>query len=66
MNFDLHAMMCTRLNINFISAVCLNREEVVAALNVAIDNREEGLLLKKPTSTYQPDKRKGIPPVQLP
>lgn len=35
------------------------KEEVVAALNVAIDNREEGLLLKKPTSTYQPDKRKG-------
>ena len=32
----------------------------MAALNIAIDNREEGLVLKKPTATYQPDKRKGI------
>ena len=35
------------------------REEVVAALNEAIDRREEGLIIKAPASTYQPDKRKG-------
>jgi len=35
------------------------REEIVTALNTAIDNREEGLLIKKRDSTYQPDKRKG-------
>ena len=32
---------------------------MVAALNVAIDNREEGIILKRPAATYQPDKRKG-------
>jgi len=37
----------------------MHREEVVAALNEAIDSREEGLLIKHPQSTYQPDKRKG-------
>jgi len=36
-----------------------SREEVVASLNEAIDNREEGLIIKHPQSTYQPDKRKG-------
>ena len=35
------------------------REEVVAALNEAIDKREEGLIVKNPTSIYCPDKRKG-------
>ena len=35
------------------------REEVVTALNEAIDQREEGLLVKNPASTYCPDKRKG-------
>lgn len=35
------------------------RDELVAALNDAIDNREEGLLVKIPSSIYQPDKRKG-------
>lgn len=37
----------------------LLREEVVAALNEAIDRREEGLMIKQPASTYRPDKRKG-------
>jgi len=41
-----------------VSILC--REEVVASLNEAIDNREEGLIIKHPHSTYQPDKRKGI------
>ena len=36
-----------------------NREEVVAALNDAIDRREEGLIIKQPSSLYRPDKRKG-------
>ena len=31
----------------------------MTALNIAIDNRDEGLIIKKPNSTYQPDKRKG-------
>ena len=31
----------------------------MAALNEAIDNREEGLIVKNPTSIYCPDKRKG-------
>ena len=35
------------------------REEIVTSLNEAIDQREEGLLVKLPDSTYQPDKRKG-------
>ena len=35
------------------------REEVVAALNDAIDRREEGLIIKQPSSLYRPDKRKG-------
>ncbi|CAI8009872.1 DNA ligase 4 [Geodia barretti] len=35
------------------------KEEVVTALNEAIDQREEGLLVKNPASTYCPDKRKG-------
>ena len=35
------------------------REEVVTALNEAIDRREEGLLIKQPAATYRPDKRKG-------
>ena len=36
-----------------------SRDELVTSLNDAIDRREEGLLVKLPTSTYQPDKRKG-------
>ncbi|KAI6661708.1 DNA ligase 4-like [Oopsacas minuta] len=36
-----------------------SREELVTSLNDAIDRREEGLLVKLPNSTYQPDKRKG-------
>ena len=32
---------------------------MVAALNEAIDRREEGLIVKQPASTYCPDKRKG-------
>ena len=40
-------------------SVVFIREEVVAALNEAIDRREEGLLIKLPSSLYRPDKRKG-------
>ena len=32
---------------------------MVSALNEAIDRREEGLVLKMPSGTYKPDKRKG-------
>ena len=35
------------------------REDVVTALNNAIDRREEGIIVKLPSSTYRPDKRKG-------
>ncbi|XP_077869976.1 DNA ligase 4-like, partial [Saccoglossus kowalevskii] len=34
-------------------------EAVVKALNDAIDRREEGILVKNPSATYRPDKRKG-------
>lgn len=33
------------------------QKEVVDALNEAIDNREEGIVVKDPMSTYKPDKR---------
>lgn len=33
------------------------RKEVIDALNGAIDNREEGIMVKDPMSTYKPDKR---------
>ncbi|KAJ6659601.1 hypothetical protein lerEdw1_018570 [Lerista edwardsae] len=33
------------------------RKEVIDALNEAIDNREEGIVVKDPMSTYKPDKR---------
>lgn len=32
-------------------------QEVVKALNEAIDNREEGIMVKDPSSIYKPDKR---------
>eukprot|EP00731_Ephydatia_muelleri_P033438 Em0029g44a len=35
------------------------KEDLVAALNDAIDRREEGLMVKHPGATYRPDKRKG-------
>lgn len=35
-------------------------EDVVAAVNDAIDRREEGVVIKDPTSCYKPSKRKGI------
>ena len=37
----------------------VNRDDVIAALNDAIDKREEGLIVKQPGSLYRPDKRKG-------
>ena len=46
-----------------VCAVC--REDVVSALNEAIDRREEGLVVKSPSSTYKPDKRKGMSLVGL-
>ena len=42
-----------------LSILLLTREEVVTALNDAIDRREEGLIVKQPSSLYRPDKRKG-------
>ncbi|KAK8384182.1 hypothetical protein O3P69_009133 [Scylla paramamosain] len=36
-----------------------SREEVVAALNEAIDRREEGVVLKDPDSVYQPASRRA-------
>ncbi|XP_062480714.1 DNA ligase 4 [Pezoporus occidentalis] len=33
------------------------RKEVIHALNEAIDDREEGIMVKDPMSTYKPDKR---------
>lgn len=33
------------------------KQEVIDALNDAIDNREEGIMVKNPFSTYKPDKR---------
>ncbi|XP_046387082.1 DNA ligase 4 [Ischnura elegans] len=35
------------------------REDIVDALNKAIDAREEGIILKEPTSLYRPRERKG-------
>ena len=39
---------------------------MVAALNEAIDRREEGLIVKQPASSYCPDKRKGQLAQELP
>ncbi|CAG0887525.1 unnamed protein product [Cyprideis torosa] len=36
-----------------------SKKEVIAALNGAIDNEEEGLVLKNPNSIYKPNARKG-------
>ncbi|KAK3856177.1 hypothetical protein Pcinc_037476 [Petrolisthes cinctipes] len=36
-----------------------SKEDVVAALNIAIDQREEGLVLKDPQSVYRPASRKS-------
>jgi DNA ligase-4 len=36
-----------------------NKEDVIASLNEAIDRREEGIVVKNPSSLYKPDKRKG-------
>ena len=37
----------------------LTREDVIQALNEGIDRREEGIVIKQPSSFYKPDKRKG-------
>lgn len=34
-------------------------QEVIHELNLAIDNRLEGIVLKDPTSIYKPNMRKG-------
>ena len=36
------------------------REDVVKALNTAIDKREEGLVVKSPSSVYKPNSRSGV------
>ena len=41
------------------SLLLVCREDIIAALNEAIDRREEGLMVKQPASMYRPDKRKG-------
>lgn len=35
------------------------RDDVLMALNDAIDRREEGIVIKSPQSIYKPSKRKG-------
>jgi len=39
--------------------VAASKAEVVAALNAAIDRREEGVVLKDPDSVYKPNARAG-------
>ncbi|KAG1700928.1 DNA ligase 4 [Nymphon striatum] len=36
-----------------------SRKDVISALNSAIDNREEGIVVKNPLSLYKPNTRKG-------
>ena len=36
-----------------------NRAEVMDALNEAVDQREEGIVIKNPDSIYKPNERKG-------
>ena len=38
--------------------VASTQDEVMSILNTAIDNREEGIIIKHPDSVYKPDKRK--------
>ena len=38
--------------------VASTQDEVMSILNNAIDNREEGIIIKHPDSVYKPDKRK--------
>ena len=47
------------LSVSCSMLLLLCREDVIAALNEAIDRREEGLMVKQPGSMYRPDKRKG-------
>ena len=46
-------------NSGFQGTVFTPREQVIAALNDAIDKREEGIVVKHPGSLYKPSKRKG-------
>ena len=50
--------VCDCVHVSF-SFLYLIREDVIMALNEAIDRREEGLVIKQPSSLYKPDKRKG-------
>ena len=44
----------------FTEVLCfVPREDVVKALNAAIDKREEGLVVKSPSSVYKPNSRSG-------
>lgn len=64
---DVHTVSFTSTLENlFKTSACLHgfefgfcREDAVAALNDAIDNREEGIMIKDPNSPYQPNMRKG-------
>ena len=40
--------------------ILLCRGDVVKALNEAIDRREEGLVIKTPSSIYKPNSRNGM------
>ena len=46
--------VCCTLMLSFIL-----RDDVVKALNDAIDRREEGLVIKSPSSIYKPNLRNG-------
>lgn len=43
-----------------ISVIIFYRGDVVKALNEAIDKREEGLVIKSPSSIYKPNVRSGM------
>lgn len=49
------------LSNNFCSVLydSIFRDDVINAINRAVDQREEGIVIKDPSSTYKPSKRKG-------
>jgi len=44
----------------YIDTFFIPRDDVVKALNDAIDRREEGLVIKSPSSIYKPNLRNGM------
>ena len=49
----------TSLHFSLHFIVFCYRDDVVNAINRAVDEREEGIVIKDPSSTYKPSKRKG-------